>query len=94
MKLSTNQRNNLHYFIGGVLLFLIGWYREFHTWNFYDQLFGVPMFSIVVGAFVGWAWEIIQRDFLNQTERIDFKDIERTTIGALIGGVSSALFMY
>lgn len=86
-------RNLLHYILGAVIMFLIAYFGEFHTYLPTAKCIGVPLLSVFLGVIVGFLWELYQFA-TKQTVKIGFDDVLRTAIGFAIGGLLGTFFIY
>jgi uncharacterized protein YacL len=77
-------RNTLHYVIGAMLIYLIGFETDMHTYNNVNAYVGCLVVSLIIGAISGWMFEEIQKYFIKDS-KIDKYDIFRTMAGGLIG---------
>jgi uncharacterized protein YacL len=84
-------RNTLHYVIGAMLIYLIGFATDMHTYNNVNAYLGCFLVSLIIGAIAGWMFEEIQKYFIKES-KIDKYDIFRTMGGGAIGFVLCLLF--
>jgi uncharacterized protein YacL len=77
-------RNTLHYVIGAMLIYLIGFATDMHTYNNVNAYLGCFLVSLIIGRIAGWMFEEIQKYFIKES-KIDKYDIFRTMGGGLIG---------
>lgn len=80
-------RDALHIAIGFNIMYLIGSLTNFAEFTTYSKIVGVPLISLIVGGFIGFAWEWLQSYLMKSF--FDFNDVGRTAIGTLLGGLFS-----
>jgi glycopeptide antibiotics resistance protein len=83
-------RNFYHIFIGFTIMYVVGSLTDFEYFTNGGKLIGVPFASAIVGIGVGFFWEWFQS--YKMMSFFDFKDVIRTGLGALLGGVLSIFF--
>ena len=86
-------RNALHIIIGFAIMFLIAYLSDFYTYTDEAKIFGIPLLSIIITAFIGYIWEWYQLH-TNKIEKIGWDDVLRTAIGGLLGGMLGTFLMY
>lgn len=80
-------RNFYHILIGFTIMYVIGSLTNFSTFTDGSKLIGVPFASAIVGIGVGFFWEWFQSYTMKTF--FDMKDVIRTGLGSLLGGVLS-----
>jgi len=80
-------RNFYHILIGFTIMYIIGSLTNFSTYTNGGKLIGVPLASAIVGIGVGGFWEWFQSYTMKSF--FDMKDVIRTGLGTLLGGVFS-----
>jgi hypothetical protein len=77
-----------HILIGFTIMYDLGILTDFSEYTKEGKIIGVTGLSIILGTIFGFSWELYWFD-KNKSE-IDKKDVIRTAIGFLIGGLLSA----
>jgi hypothetical protein len=77
-------RNTLHYVIGAMLIYLIGFATDMHTYDNNEARFWSFVVSMLFSAIAGLMFEEIQKYFIKDS-KIDRHDIFRTMAGGVIG---------
>jgi len=80
-------RNFFHIFIGFSIVYAIGILTGFQTYTLEAKIIGVPLVSVLIGVVIGFFWEVKQA--WKKPKNFDRKDIIRTAIGTLAGGLLS-----
>lgn len=81
-------RDSFHIFIGFAIMYAIGSFTEFSEYTLSGKIIGVPLTSIIIGL-LSYFWEWAQEYFSKGEIKIDFKDVARTSLGTLLGGLFS-----
>ncbi len=80
-------RNFYHILIGFTIMYLIGSLTSFSTYTNGGKLIGAPIASVIIGVAVGFIWEWFQSYTMKSF--FDMKDVIRTGLGTLLGGIFS-----
>lgn len=80
-------RNFYHILIGFTIMYIIGSLTNFSNFTDVGKLIGVPIASAIVGVVVGFFWEWFQSYIMKSF--FDMKDVIRTGLGSLLGGLYS-----
>ena len=84
-------RDSFHIFIGFTIMYLIGTLTEFSEYTLDAKIIGVPIVSAFIGGVIGFFWEWYNG--VKNQSFFDFKDVFRTSIGGLIGGLVSLFIL-
>ncbi len=82
-------RNFYHILIGFTIMYIIGSLTDFSTFTDEGKLIGVPLASAIIGVVLGGAWEWLQAVIMKTFH--DIKDVIRTGLGTLLGGLFSVI---
>lgn len=82
------QVNDLfHIVIGFSAMYDIGFLTKFFTYTTSAKIIGTNLLSLVLGAFFGYVWELLNWFF--KGSKSDNKDVLRTMLGFALGGLFS-----
>ncbi len=81
--------NSLHIIGGIAVMYFLGFATGFSTYTTEGKYILVPILSIFLGLFIGFIWEGIFNYYKDTPMNV--KDIIRTTIGFLIGGLLATI---
>jgi len=84
-------RNSLHVIFGYIIMFIIGYLCKFSTYTLEGKGIGVTALSIFLGILIGYHWELYQEQ--KTGSKMDTNDILRTTLGFLLGGLTTAFLI-
>jgi len=84
-------RNSLHVIFGYIIMFIIGYLCQFSTYTLEGKGIGVTALSIILGILIGYHWELYREQ--KTGSKMDTNDILRTTLGFLLGGLTTAFLI-
>ena len=84
-------RNAYHILIGFTVMYALGIWTDFSDYTLWSKIIGVSSISAFIGVAVGGFWEWLQGKLTESS--VDYKDVARTAVGSLIGGITSLFYV-